>query len=43
MQLPRLEFLLHGVAGEDGHADAPQHGFLDRLVAAKLQGDLQVP
>jgi hypothetical protein len=41
-QLACLEFLLHGVAGQDGDSDASQDGLLDGLVAAEFQGDPKV-
>ena len=42
VELAGLHFPLDRVRREDGHAEVPQHGLLDRLVAAQVQRDPQV-
>jgi hypothetical protein len=37
-QLPRPEFLLHSVGGQNGCPDVPEDGLLDSFVTAELQG-----
>ena len=36
------EFLLHGVCGENRRPDATKHRFLDALVAAEFEGNLEI-
>ena len=41
-KLTCLDFSLHGMGGQDRHAQAAQYRLLDRLVAAQFQRHPQV-